>query len=930
MLRALNRLIAAGIGLALPLSAQELRTPPDEPDEAPPRFEVIVPSDLRVASCGVKEVRVDYPLPVVRSACRTAPRVVCDPPPGSLFPVGVTRVVCSVSTDCGEQESRIFTVSVVEDAQPPGLSCPGPVRVYSQDGLGVAVEYPLPEVREDADEALQVRYDPPSGAVFPLGETVVICTATDACGKTGQCRFVVTVERARLEVQAEVVPDPTGGPARRVLTVRPGGFERVEAAASLDGDWEILDAGAVQASLDRAGSRFFRPPTQLGVTKAPQGEVAYVEVGLLAAYANPGVNPARISNDASNDFATEVLSGTSGGSGANAWSAPLQLPFTFHFFGRPYRKVRVSKNGLVTFSTNMVSGREGLGYFDFAPGDTTNRFNHRLPLWNRGFPVDNTIFGFAGRHISQGVGDGVWARVHGAAPRRQVWFVFRHAKDVQGRTTTAVVLEETSNRVLLMDMDTDNPGTTNNWMHVGIQGALNSTREVRQVLASPAVQLASSGGGLADNGCYLFRPYVLQGPVNGQGAASLQSTTNLDLLITERMRAFNLPGITVAVSRHGRLIFNKGYGFANVELGETMKPYHRACIGSVSKVLAAIGVEKLIQDKKLGGLGDWAYASDRLGKPWFWDGVNEGIALNIHTNFGNATVLNVLSNITLRHLLSHTAALGTRNDDAGAAKAYAGDDYTQLTPQQQVRWFMARQPLLTNAVARLRRYSNPSFKQIGVLIEEVAGQKFESWMLTRILAPAGVTQARLMRVEASDETWRDARRYSSYEAGNPWVTSRIDGAFGPAPYGDAIYANAADGAAGSWTATAADLVRLMAALDHLPNHADLLESARITELESVAFPSVSTTQGIGWDRVSTANRFVEKNGNIGYGSAHLIGSTTPDRLTVAVVANSGTTDANGNTVVTQLARDLRTAILPLPDVSPFYDLFPAQKLDLAP
>gem|GEM_PF-4559524 len=833
-------------------------------------------------------------------------------------------MTCSVATECGERATRTFVIEVVEDTTSPVLACPPDLNVFATDAAGTQVEYPLPEVRDDADDNVQVSYDPPSGSRFPIGESRVTCQATDACGNRTTCVFMVNVTLARLDIRSTTLMDPTGGPARPAISVAPIGLAGLETSANLDGDWEPMGPDAFIAAADEGGSRFYRPPTLGGVKTSPQGEIAYKEVGLLAAYANPGINPARILTDAQNDFATRLLAGDSGNTPSNRWSGPVNLPFTFRFFGRPYQQFRVSKNGLVSFSTNIVNGREGLAYFEFLQTQRTNRTSDTVPLWNRGFTVDNTIFGFAGRYIPQDSTDGVWATIHGSVPKRQVWILFRHAKDIHGKTTTAVVLEETSNRVLLMDMDTTSGGNTNCWMIAGLQGEANSTREVRQVPASPNMRLASSNGSLGDNGCYLFQPYLLNGPIRGQAAPSLMASTNLDLLISERLRRFNVPGMTVAISRNGRLIFNKGYGYANVELLQPMQPYHRACIGSVSKVLATIGIEKLIDQKKIVSLDDWAYAPNRLGKSWFWAGVNQGISNNIHQNFGSNNFLTTLSNITVRHLLSHTAALSNTNDDVGAANAYAGGDYTQLTPQQQVRWFFATQSLLTNGVASLRRYSNPSFKQIGVLIEEVAGQNFESWMMSNILIPAGVPHARLMRVEESDETWRDARRYHNYASGNPWIRSRIDGIVGPPPYGDAIYANAADGAAGSWTASAADLVRLMAAMDGLPNHPDILPAERFNELEQVAFPAVSTSQAIGWDSLSTTSSWVSKNGDIWYGSAQLIRSTTPDRLTVAVVANIG------NGAVDQLSRDLMTIVRAVPNVSPFYDLFPAQMVNNSP
>jgi len=415
------------------------------------------------------------------------------------------------------------------------------------------------------------------------------------------------------------------------------------------------------------------------------------------------------------------------------------------------------------------------------------------------------------------------------------------------------------------------------------------------------------------------------GQVKGQAAPQLMTATNLDRYITEQMRQANIPGMTVAISRNGRLILNKAYGYANVEKRELMQPYHRACIGSVSKMFAAFAIEKLIDDGVIASLNEWPYAPSRMGKQWFWDGVNEGITNNIHTNFSNATFLATLTNVTLRHLLSHTAGFANRNDDLGAANAYADGDYTQLTPQQQVRRFIATQRLITNGVALLSAYSNPSFKQLGVFVEEVVGESYESWILDNLLIPGGAPFARLMRTYENEETFRDARRYLYYPAGrvpnsspvilradSPWGNSRITGAWGPVTYGDAIYANAADGAAGSLTATAHDLVRFMAAIDGMPNKTDILPPERFNELEQRFFPAVS--QGIGWDNVSVSGNSVWKNGNISYGASHLVRSTTADRLTVAVVSNTG---AN----VTTLGNTLFNIVRAVPPISPFYDLF---------
>jgi CubicO group peptidase (beta-lactamase class C family) len=896
--------------------AQEPQEPPPSGPVSPLEFAVLVSPDLRVATCQSTGVVVSYPRPTVITACTNGVTILCSPESGSVFPLGETTVECAVLTACGERTNLSFTVNVLLDTAAPNITCPTNIIAYATSSEGAVVHFELPNIN-DLDPATTVICTTPSGSTFPIGVTTVNCAAVDSCGRTNTCSFQVEVRRAEMRIQRASVPGPTGS-AEPGVVVSPIGLEGLDVATAIDGDWEPLGNESLNEPLGIASAKFYRPGVSQGVKRGPNStaEVKYVNVGLLRAYPNPPLNLGRQKQDHINDDGVKLLGGTDGGSGANLWSGVKNLPFTFYYFGRPYKTFRVSKNGLLTFSTNIVSGTEGLSYFNFAQAAITNSLTNSLPLPTNSFAVDNTIFCMAGRHVTQDAGDEVYGFVHGTAPYRQVWVIYRHPKDFYGNTITGIVLEETSNRILLMDMMATTKGIATNRLIAGIQGELGNTREASQVPATPNVRLMSENAILGDNGAYLFRPYTKL-PSSGSAAASLMTATNLDLFIAEQVRRRNLPGITVAVSRNGRLIFNKAYGWANVESNITMQPYHRACIGSVSKVLAAIGVEKLIDLRAIPSLDSWAFETNRLGKPWFWSGVRQGLTNNIHTLFGSNNFLSNLTNTTIRHLLSHSAAFANRNDDLGAARAYANSNYTELTAQQHVQWFMATNPQRTNGVGLVSLYSNPTFKQVGVLIEEVAGQPFEQWMQNNVMKPAGVHFARLMRTYENEETWRDARRYHhAIEAA--WANSRITGSFGPVTYGDAIYANAADGAAGSWTATAADLARLMAALDGFNNHSDILSSNRVAELDARAIPSMPGDQGIGWDNVVFGNvPYVEKDGNIGYGSAFVRRRIGGDRLTVAVVCNSGAG-------VGPVCAGVFNAVVNTPQVAPFYDLFGLQ------
>ncbi|MBI1840147.1 MAG: HYR domain-containing protein [Verrucomicrobia bacterium] len=73
------------------------------------------------------------------------------------------------------------------------IRCPSDI-LTNACGPTVVVQYPPPFVTSQCGTALaSVVCVPPSGSAFPLGSTVVTCTATDAAGNKAKCTFTVTV-----------------------------------------------------------------------------------------------------------------------------------------------------------------------------------------------------------------------------------------------------------------------------------------------------------------------------------------------------------------------------------------------------------------------------------------------------------------------------------------------------------------------------------------------------------------------------------------------------------------------------------------------------------------------------------------------------------------------------------------------------------------
>lgn len=143
---------------------------------------------------------VNYPAPSVSDNCPGVGAPTCNPPSGTFFPVGNTMVACSVKDSSNNMGQCAFTINV-KDVQPPTIMCPGNVTVVTPNpcDVGTVVNYPAPTVSDNCPNGLVVVCNPPSGSMFPIGTTMVVCTVTDGGGNQAQCGFNITVFDVRLQ-----------------------------------------------------------------------------------------------------------------------------------------------------------------------------------------------------------------------------------------------------------------------------------------------------------------------------------------------------------------------------------------------------------------------------------------------------------------------------------------------------------------------------------------------------------------------------------------------------------------------------------------------------------------------------------------------------------------------------------------------------------
>lgn len=265
-----------------------------------------------------------------------------------------------------------------------------------------------------------------------------------------------------------------------------------------------------------------------------------------------------------------------------------------------------------------------------------------------------------------------------------------------------------------------------------------------------------------------------------------------DRQIQQFMAARQIPGGALAILRHQRLIYARGYGWANREAQTPAQPTTLFRLASLSKPLTALAVLRLAQAGRL-SLDEPAF--DRLGLAPLPGKVRDAR----------------LERITVRHLLQHTG---------GWDRAASGDPMFMAQPiaracgvssppgpKDVIRYQLGR-PLDFDPGTR-QAYSNFGYCVLGRVIEAVTRHSYEAWVRRDMLGPLGIPSMRLGRSLLRDALPEEARYYTTDHRHAPSVFDSFPDPV-PAPYGS--FCLETMDAHGGWLASAVDLMRISAAL----------------------------------------------------------------------------------------------------------------------
>ena len=257
------------------------------------------------------------------------------------------------------------------------------------------------------------------------------------------------------------------------------------------------------------------------------------------------------------------------------------------------------------------------------------------------------------------------------------------------------------------------------------------------------------------------------------------------------MRLNGTPGLNIALARHGQIIWEEGFGFADLTLNTPMTAATVAHSGSMAKVYTAIAALQLVERGAL-----------QLDAP-----VNTYLTdFRIENPFGKRA-------ITLEDLLTHRC--GLNGNAAGATyrhpaqlkdhvrEGYAKETFRSYRGSWHKRWLAE--------VGAQFMYSNFGMATVGYLVEVANPERlsFSEYVYRNIITPLGMTSTQFPPVQAPPHVREDiAARYSTGYAMFGHVVL-------PTP---TLYLG--DFPAGTVVTTPGDHIRLLMALANQGRHGD--------------------------------------------------------------------------------------------------------------
>lgn len=306
--------------------------------------------------------------------------------------------------------------------------------------------------------------------------------------------------------------------------------------------------------------------------------------------------------------------------------------------------------------------------------------------------------------------------------------------------------------------------------------------------------------------------------------SAYESMQEFDNHIIEFMKAWKIVGASVALIKDEKLVYSKGFGYADKENKKETEPKHLFRIASVSKLITAVAIMKLVEEGKI-SLNDTVFGENGI--------LNQPEYLRIKDKR--------VKDITVKNLLNHSAGWLSRKSDPmfrtqEIARAMKKD--LPINSETVIEYVLSKR-MLDFKPGKKSSYSNLGYAMLGEIIEKKTGLPYETYVKTNVLNPIGIYDMHLGKSDVDDLFKNEVKYYGL--PGERKVQSSIGNKRKVAKQfgGNSLETL---GAAGAWVASATELAILVVYIDGFFKQNDILTPESVIEMTHVK----KGMKPIGW------------------------------------------------------------------------------------
>jgi CubicO group peptidase (beta-lactamase class C family) len=338
----------------------------------------------------------------------------------------------------------------------------------------------------------------------------------------------------------------------------------------------------------------------------------------------------------------------------------------------------------------------------------------------------------------------------------------------------------------------------------------------------------------------------------GEGESTV--ITKFERYIQDEVGFQKIPAMSILVFKGDEILYEKYVGKSNLQQDVSLGKDHLFLLASISKVVTATALLQLYEDGY--------FALD--------DNINDYLPFNVN-------VPNFATNITFRMLLTHTSGIadGRALDDQyyyGEDSPIALDSFLENYLVPGGDYYDASENFHNFQPGTQHQYSNEGSALIGVLVEEISGDNFNTYCKQNIFNPLGMSNTYWRLGEITQPI---AQPYN-YNNGQYQAVQH---------YTFTDYPN------GGLRSTGRDLFKILSAFvqNGRSNHHQLLSDSTINSILSPQIPLIDNEVGLHMFLMNSEHGLWGHDGGE-EGAATIMGFNPTTKIGAIILANQGDAD----------------------------------------